>query len=292
MTGIITAVKRFAVHDGDGIRTTIFFKGCPLRCVWCHNPETLSPMCEIALYSHKCRSCGKCSEICSCHDFSHGMHTIERDKCKLCGKCAEACPNDAIELFGRNVTVDELVRLCLKDKAFFDESGGGVTLSGGECLLQADFCAELLEKLKQNGMHTAVDTCGFVPKENIEMVLQYTDVFLYDIKAFDEDAHKKCTGQSNGRILENLEFIANSGVPAEIRIPFVPDCNDGEIEKIGLFLARLPSITAVKVLPYHNLARSKYSSLGLCDTLPERLPTDDEIKNAKEILASFGLKTK
>lgn len=292
MTADITNIKRFAVHDGDGIRTTVFFKGCPLRCVWCHNPETLSRAPCLAFYRHKCRDCGICADICKCHTVGEAGHVFDRSKCVLCGKCTDVCPNDALELFGRKASSEEIMDIVLKDKSFYDESGGGITLSGGECLLQADFCAELLKKSKENGISTAVDTCGYVSKSAFDKVIPYTDIFLYDIKAFDEDVHIKCTSVSNKIILENLQYINSLGTPVEVRIPFVPGYNDGQIEKIGNFLKGISVVAGVKVLPYHDYARSKYSALGIEDKLPNRLPTDDEIKNAENILGKFGLKIK
>ena len=261
MKATIFEIKRFAVHDGDGIRTTVFFKGCPLRCVWCHNPEGLTSVPQIARYTHKCIGCGEC----------------QKD-----GFTPEDCLGEATVLYGKEVMVEELLPILLEDKDFYKTSGGGVTLSGGECLMQADFCAELLKKLKENEIHTAVDTCGFVSKERLDKVIPYTDVFLYDIKAYDEDIHIKCTGVSNKQILENLKYLDSLGKAIEIRIPYVPDYNDSQIEKIALFLAPLQNIKKIRVLPYHNYAGSKYEALNLPNSLPNRLPTNEEIQRAAE----------
>lgn len=288
----IVEIKRFAVHDGDGIRTTVFFKGCPLKCLWCHNPETLSPKRQLAFYGHKCVMCGKCAEVCSLHSLSGGTHTIDKEKCVLCGRCAEVCPQSAIELFGTEMTVDEVCAALIKDKSFYDESGGGITLSGGECLLQSEACREILKEMKRCEINTAVDTCGFVPREAIDRVMPYTDTFLYDIKAIDVDVHKQCTGQPNGLILENLMYIDKSGAKTEIRIPYVPGYNDNQIDKIGSFLAQLKNITGVRVLPYHNYAASKYAALGIEDTLPKTLPSEAEISKAKDILKNYGITVK
>ena len=261
MRATIFEIKRFAVHDGDGIRTTVFFKGCPLRCVWCHNPEGLTAAPQIARYEHKCIGCGECKK----DNFT-----------------AEDCLGEATVLYGKEVTLDELLPILLEDKDFYENSGGGVTLSGGECLIQADFCAELLKELKKQGIHTAVDTCGFVSKNALDKVIPYTDVFLYDVKAYDENVHIKCTGVSNKQILENLKYLDSIGKDIEIRIPYVPDFNDGQIEKIACFLAPLKKITKIRVLPYHNYAGSKYKALNLPNALPNRLPTDEEIQRAAE----------
>lgn len=287
MKANITNIKRFAVHDGDGIRTTVFFKGCPLKCLWCHNPEAIHPEKQLAFYRHKCVNCGKCSALCDCHIFENGVHHFDRARCAVCGRCAEACPKDALEVFGKEMSVDDIFESVIKDKKFYDESNGGVTLSGGECLLQADFCAELLKKLKLEGINTAVDTCGFVNRNAIDKVIPYTDTFLYDIKAIDEDIHVKCTGQSNKIILDNLEYIDGFGKRTEIRIPYVPGFNENQIEKIGDFLAALKYVAAVKILPYHNYAASKYLALDWKNTLPEKIPSAEEIRIAETLLKQF-----
>ena len=266
MTATIFEIKRFAVHDGDGIRTTVFFKGCPLRCVWCHNPEGLTSVPQIARYTHKCIGCGECQKN---------------------GFTPEDCLGEATVLYGKEVTVDELLPLLLEDRDFYETSGGGVTLSGGECLMQADFCTELLKELKKQGIHTAVDTCGYVSREALNKVLPYTDIFLYDLKAYDEDAHIRFTGASNKQILENLKYLDSTGKDIEIRIPYIPNYNDTQIEKIAHFLAPLQNLTKVRVLPYHNYAGSKYKALNLPSTLPDKLPTDEEIQKAAETIKNI-----
>ncbi len=266
MKALICDIKRFAVHDGNGIRTTVFFKGCPLKCVWCHNPESIDFKPQLAFYENKCIGCGECKR----QDFT-----------------VDNCLGDAKLLYGKETTVEELLPQLLEDRDFYETSGGGVTLSGGECLCQADFCAELLKLLKKEGINTAVDTCGFVAKESIDKVLPYTDIFLYDIKAIDEDVHIKCTGQSNKIILENIKYIDSLGKPIEVRIPYVPEYNTDQIEKIAEFLSTLKNIKAVKVLPYHNYAGSKYVALNMANTLPKNLPTDEEIKKAEEMLVLY-----
>lgn len=272
MKATIANIKRFAVHDGDGIRTTVFFKGCPLKCVWCHNPETIEAKKQIAFYSNKCVNCGICTKICKCHKINDNLHTFDRSECNFCEECAKACPKEAIEIIGREMTVDEIYDICLKDEAFYIQSGGGVTLSGGECLLQADFCAELLKRLKSENINTAVDTCGFVSKEKLDTVIPYTDVFLYDIKAFDEHVHIKCTGKSNKIIWENLRYLDASGKSIEIRIPYVPEYNSFETERIFEKLQEFKNIIKVRILPYHSFSGFKYESLGIENTLPSKLP--------------------
>ena len=263
MTGKIFEIKRFAVHDGDGIRTTVFLKGCPLRCVWCHNPEGIEFQTQLAFYPHKCIGCGECKKE---------------------GFTAQKCLGEAKIEYGKDVTPEELLPILLEDKNFYESSGGGITLSGGECLCQDDFCAQLLSLCKAEGLHTAVDTCGFVKKEALDKVIPYTDIFLYDVKAYDEDIHIRCTGRSNKIILQNLKYIDSLGKAIEIRIPLVPGYNDGEIGKIAKFLASLKNITKVRILPYHNYAASKYAALNIANTLPDRLPTANEIEDAKSLI--------
>ena len=292
MKAKIFEIKRFAVHDGDGIRTTVFFKGCPLKCVWCHNPEGICPKPQLAFWENKCTICGECVNVCpnGAHSIENGIHKLDRSKCDNCGECEKACLNSALNLYGKEMTTDELMPLLLEDKDFYDTSGGGVTLSGGECLMHSDFCLELLKKLKESGIHTAVDTCGFVKKEAIDKVMPYTDVFLYDLKAYDEDVHIKCTGCSNKLILENLMYIDSCGKKTEIRIPYVPGYNSDQMDKLAEFIKELKNVSAVRVLPYHNYAGSKYRALGMENTLPELLPTDEEMVKQKENLKKTGKK--
>lgn len=285
MQARISDIKRFAVHDGDGIRTTVFFKGCSLACLWCHNPEGIDFRPQIAYYENKCLGCGECVSVCtsSAHKLVEEQHIFDRKSCIGCGSCAPVCLGSALVYYGREVTVDELLPQLLEDQEFYENSGGGVTLSGGECLMQAPFCRELLCRLKEEGIHTAVDTCGAVPWENMERVLPYTDIFLYDVKAYDEEVHIRCTGRSNAQILENLRKLDALGKPVEIRIPYVPDYNADQMEKIADFLQTLHNVTKVKVLAYHNYAGSKYAALGMENTLPMRLPTTEEVAAAQAL---------
>ncbi len=289
MRGRIFAVKRFAVHDGDGIRTTVFFKGCTLRCLWCHNPEGMSFSPQIAVYSHKCVGCGECV---SCPEGAvtvvDGKALTDRKKCVSCGDCVEKCVFSAREHFGREAEANELAEeLCL-DRAFFESSRGGVTLSGGECLAQGEFALELLKILKEKEINTAVDTCGYVPREVFERVIPYVDTFLYDIKAIDPAVHEKCMGRDNELILSNFDYLCSQNCDIEVRIPFVVGFNDGEIEKIGEFLRGKP-VKKVTVLKYHDLARSKFTALGMNDTMPENVTNTAAALRAVETLRSYGL---
>lgn len=292
MKAKIFEIKRFAVQDGDGIRTTVFFKGCPLKCVWCHNPEGLLEKPQLAFYNHKCINCGECVLACptGAHSLDGDKHFYDRQKCIACGKCQSVCLGNALTLYGKEYSVEQLLPILLEDKDFYQNSGGGVTLSGGECLIYADFCAKLLQQLKQNGVSTAVDTCGFVQKSQLDKVIDYTDVFLYDVKAFDQQVHFNCTGQSNKIILENLLYLDKKGCKIEVRIPLVPQFNLDQVEDIARFLSQLKNLTKVRVLAYHNYAGSKYSSLGMNNTLPQDLPTKQQVLTATNKLKEFGLK--
>ena len=281
---MIFAIKRFETHDGDGIRTTVFFKGCPLRCVWCHNPESFKSGKEMSYNAELCRSCGGCADICSANVFKDGKHVFLRENCNFCGECLAICPARAFEIYGDTRTPAEIADEVLLDEMFFKGSGGGVTFSGGEPLLQAEYCRELAEILKRRDINIAIDTSGYVTREAIDTVLPYVDTFLYDVKAIDPEVHKRCTGKTNDLILENLKYIDGCGKNIEIRIPYVPEYNDSEIEKIAVFLEDLKNVKGIRVLPYHKYAQAKYASVGICDLSPSELPTKEEIECAKEIL--------
>ena len=287
---MIFAIKRFETHDGDGIRTTVFFKGCPLRCVWCHNPESFSFKKEIAYNEELCINCLACTKICGANVEENGKHVFNRNACTLLEKCASVCPRGAFTVYGETRTAQDIASEVLVDKMFFDGSGGGVTLSGGEPLMQPALVIELCKILKENGVNVAIDTCGFVERSVIESVLPYVDTFLYDLKAIDPQVHKKCTGKTNELILENLKFIDTTGKKIEIRIPYVPNLNDGEIEKMAEFIKDLKNVWAVKVLPYHKYAEMKYISLGIKDESPERTPTNLELETARELIKKISNK--
>ena len=249
---MIFDIQRNSFVDGPGIRTTVFFKGCNLRCRWCHNPESQSFEKQMMFYKDKCTGCGKCREVCPNH----------LKKCDFCGKCELYCPADARKVCGREYTPAEVFAEVIKDKAFYDNSGGGVTFSGGECMLQLDFLCEILEKCKATSIHTAVDTAGNVPWESFEKILPFTDLFLYDIKAFGAELHRKGTGVSNELILENLKNLSGRA-DIIVRIPVIGGYNDNdeEIRQIADFLKQIKIIKA-ELLPYHAMGEHKYTALG------------------------------
>ena len=252
--GIIFDIERSSYVDGPGIRTTVFFKGCNLRCAWCHNPESQSGTPQMMLYKNKCTGCGKCKEKCP-----HGLNT-----CTLCGRCTVYCPNDVREICGREIDTDGVMREILKDKELYTLSGGGATFSGGECMLQIDFLTEILKRCKESGIHTAVDTAGHVPYESFERVLPYTDLFLYDIKCVDSEKHRQYTGVGNELILENLKKLLTLGAPVWVRIPIVSAVNDSECEMKNIrgFLDMHGLPKKVELLPYHAMGEHKYSAIG------------------------------
>lgn len=291
-TGIIFDIQRFSLHDGPGIRTTVFFKGCPLRCLWCHNPESINSDIELAFYPHKCINCGSCILACPTgalqNDDLKGKK-YDGEICQRCWKCAEACPSEALKVQGRRYTVEEVLIEVLRDLPFYKQSQGGVTLSGGEPTFQFDFCFALLEACKENDISTALDTSGFVSWEKLERLLPFVDIFLYDIKHMDSEEHKRLTGVPNEVILENLLRLDKVGKPIEIRIPIIPGYNDSEenIKAVSNFIKELKSIKGVKLLPYHKLGLSKpwlfNDRRGILDLEP---PKKDEIGRIKEIIAS------
>lgn len=284
ITGRLMDVKRFAVHDGPGIRTTLFLKGCSLKCIWCHNPEGISYKPQLAYYTHKCIGCGECVPVCSnqAHTIGQNGHQLNRECCNGCGNCEAVCLGEALKLFGKEITVEEAVRIVLEDRVFYAKDGG-VTLSGGEPLLQAEFCAAVASALREHHIGTAIDTCGCVPWSAFERLLPLSDIFLFDMKHIDPDAHRKLTGQDNALILDNLRKLSDAGARIEIRMPLVPGCNDSDetLDGIGRFLSEI-HIEKMRILPYHSMARSKYAALGLEDTMPN-VPSPDDAAIARAV---------
>lgn len=263
-------IQRFSIHDGPGIRTTVFFKGCNLRCIWCHNPESQSFDNQLMLYKDKCISCGACERICS------NTHTPD---CIACGKCAESCPGDARKICGYEMTAHEVYAEIIKDTAFYKASNGGATFSGGEPMLQADFLREVLKLCKDGGIHTCIETAANVPQTTFEKILPYTDLILCDIKAIDEEKHINGTGVSNKQILKNIEMLKNSHTEVLFRMPVIPRYNDDEISAASALCGE----HKLEILKYHNMCKGKYDALstafGTCDIEPM---TDEQMADIAE----------
>jgi pyruvate formate lyase activating enzyme len=293
--GLVFDIKRYSINDGPGIRITIFMKGCPLNCLWCHNPESISPKIQKLFTAAKCIGCGECCRVCpvhACRLTSEGVITDD-SLCTLCGQCAEVCPTLATEMSGRYRSVDELLGIIEKERPFFDQSGGGVTFSGGEPMQQPEFLSELLEACGRKHIHRAVDTSGFVKTETLLRVAKSTDLFLYDLKMMDPDRHKRYTGVDNRLILDNLKALAASGAAIQVRIPLIGGVNDdsANLEATAAFVAALPGAKkAVNLLPYHDVARGKDAKLGQVRNLAElRGPGAAEVALAREVFCNFGL---
>jgi pyruvate formate lyase activating enzyme len=290
---IVFNVQRFSVQDGPGVRTTVFIKGCPLRCLWCSNPESQNAVPEVAHRPSLCQKCGHCSDICDKGAIALGQKgiSIDRDKCNNCGKCARECPNGAIKIYGEEMSVDEIYKVVIRDKQFYENSDGGITVSGGEALTQSTFVSELFKKCKDAAIHTCLDTTGFAQPERVYELLKYTDLVLYDLKLLDSDEHKRMTGVSNQLILQNLPLIVKSGVKVIVRIPLIPGINDSIdniIDTIN-FVKKIDGINDINLLQYHRLGISKYSMLDKHYSLPDLVPqTKDYLEKLCSIVKSFN----
>jgi pyruvate formate lyase activating enzyme len=293
ITGSIFDIRRYALHDGPGIRTTVFLKGCPLSCWWCHNPESRRSSGQVVVRENLCVRCGSCSTACShgAVDMQADGPQTDADLCELCGACVDACSAGARELVGRSVTAAEVVAELEQDIPFFDESGGGVTISGGEPLQQPEFLNALLAGCKALDLHTAVDTSGYVPWQVLERLMEPVDLFLYDLKCLDDEQHRQYTGVSNGLILRNLAGLQAAGKAIIVRMPVVPGINDDEaqITAAGQFCVRL-GIQRVDLLPYHASAGAKYRRLAMPYALDETpSPTDEHMQHLTGRLRALGL---
>jgi pyruvate formate lyase activating enzyme len=296
--GIVFNIQGYCIHDGPGIRTSVFLKGCPLRCLWCQNPESHSFRLELLFAEEKCTGCGKCVLVCpeKAIDMHGKMSQTDRRLCKSTGLCADACPNEARAVIGRRATADEVFKEIAADSLFYQESGGGVTLSGGEPLAQPEFAAGILKKCRDAGFHTALDTCGYASWTTAREVLRHINLVLFDFKHMDPEMHKKYTGVSNELILQNAEKIHHEmSIPMRARVTLVPGFNDspGNLEATARFIAdRLSKAIPVHLLPYHRLGEAKWERLDRRnETAVIDTPGEQQLMECRQIFESFGLTT-
>ncbi len=291
MRGIVFDVKRFALHDGPGVRTTVFLKGCPLRCAWCHNPESQAPAPELLFRHETCTGCGACVAVCphgAIRQASPGVRPeTDGERCVGCGVCTEACVPRARTIVGSVQSALDLVSEIDRDVLVYDQSGGGVTLSGGEPLAQPKFARELLRECRERRIHTALDTCGLAPADVLAGVAAYVDLFLYDVKLLDDERHRRWTGASNTEILANLRALSQAGKRLWIRYPLVPGVNDADddLRALGRLVASLSGAEAVQILPYHPRGEKKRRHLGRASALDGTLPPEpDSVERAAAIV--------
>jgi pyruvate formate lyase activating enzyme len=289
-TGILFDVRKFSIHDGPGIRTAIFLKGCPLRCAWCHNPESQSPRPELILHPNRCIACQMCVQVCpNGAALQEGDRFFtQRSQCQVCGECTRVCYADGRQIVGKTWTVAEVMAVVERDRVFYDQSEGGITFSGGEPMMQIAFLEAMLSAAKADGLHTAVDTCGYAAWQSFEQVRQWVDLFLFDLKLMDDARHQQYTGVSNVRILENLRQLCALGHAVIVRLPVIPGINDDpeNLAATGQFLAGLTGLRRVDLLAYHSSAEAKYDRLGKPYALAGLASPSDE--HMQEIAALFS----
>ena len=295
MKANIFNIQKFSVHDGPGIRTTVFFKGCPLKCTWCHNPESQNSGSEILYDKNKCTLCGNCIKACQNNaiEIKNNILTTNMDKCTFNGDCIVCCINSARQIAGKEYTVDEVLKEVTKDRIFYKNSRGGVTLSGGEPLIYAEFVEELLMKLKEENIHTAVDTCGYADFKTIEKISKYTDLFLYDIKSMDEEKHILYTGVSNKNIINNLINLSKIHNNINLRLPIIEGINADENHIFEILkLIKNTNIKKINLLPYHDIAMHKYEKLGRKYYEYMKRPADEKLKRYIDIIEKEGYRVK
>lgn len=297
VNGKIFNIMKYSIHDGPGIRTTVFFKGCPLNCLWCHNPESQASGQELMVWPDRCIGCGQCLEICPNGAIGSKAGKLEyhREQCQVCGTCCTVCHAGARELVAKTMSTREVMDEIEKDLIFYDESGGGVTFSGGEAVMQPGFLLELLKECRKKDIHTAVETCGSVKLEVLQTLADSVDLFLYDLKHMDSLKHQSLTGVPNERILENLRWLAEHHPQVIVRVPIIPGVNDEEenLRQMGTFVASLKRVKELHILPYHKAGVDKYQRLDRTYRLPElQAPAPEHMQQIAGQLEQFGFKVK
>jgi len=278
---IVFDIQRASLHDGPGIRTTVFLKGCPLECLWCHNPEAVASSRQLFFYYDKCTQCGDCASVCEddVHHLTEGTHTIDYDKCTLCGKCVEACNSNALKIIGKVMNIEEVMAEVMADYDFYANSNGGITISGGEPLLHFPFVQELLRCCKEKGVNTCIETSGFASEVHFREILPLIDILLFDYKMTGSDEHRNYTGVSNESILSNLDIAYHEGIPIILRCPVIPGINDTEkhFNAIRELDKKYPKLKGIELLPYHDVGNNKRTSIGAVMTLSDLNTTSPEI---------------
>ena len=297
IVGTVFNIQRYSIDDGPGVRTTVFMKGCPLKCRWCSNPESQSMERQLRYRFTSCKQCGTCVNVCpnGAITMGEGEVIIDREKCQLCGTCVKKCLYEALTFVGDRITVEKAFKTVRRDKDYYDQGGGGCTCSGGEILMQPDFVAGLFRMCRENGIHTNADTCGLGSRETLLKIMEYADMFYYDLKHMDPVEHKKGTGVDNEIILENLKVIAERGIPTVIRVPVIPGYNDSDenITALAKTVKEIIPYAPINLLPYHKYGASKYKMLGKEYELEDLEPLSQEREDRiVEIIKSFGIECK
>jgi pyruvate formate lyase activating enzyme len=291
--GVVFDIQRFAIHDGYGIRTLVFMKGCPLRCEWCANPESQATSREIMFHEERCIHCGSCIEACPFGELLEENWPVDNEQCYGCGSCVDVCYAGARQLVGTWMSLQDVLDIVMRDVVFYRQSGGGVTVGGGEPTMQSGFVSELLKSCRNSGIHTAVETCGHASWERFSRVLEHTDLLLFDLKHMDPAIHRRRTGVGNERILNNAVQAAERVDEMIVRLPLIPEFNDSteHIRELGRFIQhRLPRVRRVDLLPYHSMGESKTLKLGKTYTLSGlRNLSREEVDGARNLLQDFGL---